>query len=92
MLAAGLYRYFGIRKCQKIDITDDYAAALKAERYYLIGGAIQGFFLGLFCFVAIYWTPDVYGEIASVLGCDGLDRHHRRPQLRLQGNGCRSCP
>ncbi len=67
MLAAGLYRYFGIRKCQKIDITDDYAAALKAERYYLIGGAIQGFFLGLFCFVAIYWTPDVYGEIASVL-------------------------
>src|SRR3954453_5793045 len=66
MLAAGLYRYYSIRKYQKIDFTD-YAAALKAERYYLIGGTIQGFFLGLFCFVAIYWTPDIYGEIASVL-------------------------
>ena len=66
MLAAGLYRYYGIRKYQKIDITGNYAAALKAENYYLVGGTIQGFFLGLFCFVAIYWTPDIYGEIASV--------------------------
>ena len=66
MLAAGLYRYYGIRKYQKIDITGNYAAALKAEQYYLVGGTIQGFFLGLFCFVAIYWTPDIYGEIASV--------------------------
>ena len=67
MLAAGIYRYFGIKKYQKIDFAGDYAAAKKAEKYYLIGGTIQGFFLGLFCFVAIYWTPDIYGEIASVL-------------------------
>ena len=66
MLFAGLYRYFGIRKYQKAGIGDDYMSAARAETFYLIGGTIQGFFLGLFCFVSLLWSRDLYAEIASV--------------------------
>ncbi|MDW6024991.1 EAL domain-containing protein [Mesorhizobium sp. BAC0120] len=66
VLAAGFYRYYRIEQYRKADCIHDYASALKAERSYLIGGTIQGFFMGLFCFVAIYWVPDPYGEVASV--------------------------
>ncbi len=67
MCAAGLYRFHGIRKYEKADLIVDYVSALKAEQYYLLGGTIQGFFLGAFSFVAIYWTPDKFGEIAAAL-------------------------
>ena len=67
MCGAGLYRYYGIRKYEKADLITDYASAVKAEHYYLVGGTIQGFFLGMFSFVAIYWTPDKFGEIAAGL-------------------------
>ncbi|MGE0500476.1 MAG: putative bifunctional diguanylate cyclase/phosphodiesterase [Rhizobiaceae bacterium] len=67
MCAAGLYRFHGIRKYEKSDLIVDYPTALKAEHYYLVGGTIQGFFLGLFSFVAIYWAPDKFGEIAAAL-------------------------
>jgi diguanylate cyclase (GGDEF)-like protein len=66
MLAAGLNRYFGITSYQKSGIADDFMSASRAENFYLLGGAIQGFFLGLFCFVSLYWSRDLYAELASV--------------------------
>jgi diguanylate cyclase (GGDEF)-like protein len=65
MFAAGSYRYLGIRNFQKHGRITDFQSAVYWENYYLIGGTIQGFFLGMFCFVAIYVAPDTFGEIAS---------------------------
>ncbi|MBX3578842.1 MAG: EAL domain-containing protein [Rhizobiaceae bacterium] len=65
MFTAGSYRYLGIRNFQKNGSITDYPSAVHWENYYLIGGTIQGFFLGLFCFVAIYVAPDTFAEIAS---------------------------
>ncbi|WP_315919044.1 putative bifunctional diguanylate cyclase/phosphodiesterase [Mesorhizobium sp. SP-1A] len=66
MLAAGLYRYYGIRKGQRIGSFDNADAAKRWERYYLIGGTVQAFFMGLFCFVSIYFKPNVFGESAAI--------------------------
>ncbi|WP_421914900.1 putative bifunctional diguanylate cyclase/phosphodiesterase [Mesorhizobium sp.] len=66
MLGAGLYRYYGIRKGQRASNFDDYDTAKKWERYYLIGGTIQAFFMGLFCFTSIYLKPDMFGESAAI--------------------------
>jgi len=66
MLAAGLYRYYGIRKGQREGCFDDVESARKWERYYLVGGTIQAFFMGLFCFVSIYVRPDAFGESAAI--------------------------
>lgn len=66
MLAAGVYRFWGIRSYQRRDSIDDYPSAIRAERHYLIGGTIQGFFLGMFCFVAIIWAPSTFAEVASI--------------------------
>ncbi|MGD9913324.1 MAG: putative bifunctional diguanylate cyclase/phosphodiesterase [Rhizobiaceae bacterium] len=66
MLAAGLYRYYGIRSFQKYGEIVDLPSALRAEHHYLVGGTIQGFFLGMFSFTAIYWVPDMFGEAASI--------------------------
>ena len=66
MLAAGLYRYYGIRKGQREGCFDDVQSARKWERYYLVGGTLQAFFMGLFCFVSIYVRPDAFGESAAI--------------------------
>lgn len=42
------------------------AEARERERVYIYYGAIHGLFLGLFCFITIYWSPDYFGEIASI--------------------------
>ena len=66
MLAAGLYRYYGIRKGQREGNFDSYEAAKTWERYYLVGGTIQAFFMGLFCLTTIYLIPDMFGESAAI--------------------------
>ena len=66
MLAAGLYRYYGIRKGQRIGSFDDAGQARRWERYYLFGGTLQALFMGLFCFVSIYLRPDAFGESAAI--------------------------
>ena len=66
MLAAGLYRYYGIRKGQRIGSFDNAGQARKWERYYLFGGTLQALFMGLFCFVSIYLRPDAFGESAAI--------------------------
>ncbi|MCT7377729.1 putative bifunctional diguanylate cyclase/phosphodiesterase [Chelativorans salis] len=66
MLFAGLYRYYGIRKGELAEGINDYASAKRWEIHYLIGGTIQAFFLGLFCFTAIFWKPDTFGEVGSI--------------------------
>ncbi|MCO5145470.1 MAG: EAL domain-containing protein [Aquamicrobium sp.] len=43
-----------------------FAEAQERERVYIVYGAAHGLFLGVFCFLAIYWSPDYFGEIASV--------------------------
>jgi diguanylate cyclase (GGDEF)-like protein len=65
MLFAGIYRYVAIRKVDPASITD-YATALRFERYYLIAGAIQGSFAGIFVLYAVYLMPDRFSEIAAV--------------------------
>ncbi|OWK20285.1 hypothetical protein AJ88_32505 [Mesorhizobium amorphae CCBAU 01583] len=66
MLGAGLYRYYGIRKGQREGNFDSYEAAKTWERYYLVGGTIQAFFMGLFCLTTIYLIPDMFGESAAI--------------------------
>jgi len=66
MLAAGLYRYYGIRKGQRRGSFEHAESARKWERYYLIGGTIQAFLMGLFCFAGIYARPDAFGESAAI--------------------------
>lgn len=66
LLAAGIYRYYGIRKGQRAGNFGGIEAARKWERYYLVGGTIQAFFMGLFCFVALVVKPDPFGELAAV--------------------------
>jgi diguanylate cyclase (GGDEF)-like protein len=36
------------------------------ETVYITYGAMHGFLLGLFCFITIYWSPDMFGEMAAV--------------------------
>ncbi len=43
-----------------------FAEAQERERVYIVYGAVHGLFLGVFCFLAIYWSPDYFGEIASI--------------------------
>ena len=57
----------------------------------MIGGTLQGFFLGLFCFVAHLLAPDRLGEIAAVLVAMGSTVTIVGPQLRLAGRWSRSC-
>lgn len=66
MLAAGFYRYYGIRKGQRLGTFDHAGSAKRWERYYLVGGTIQAFFMGLFCFFTIYLRPDSFGESAAI--------------------------
>ncbi|MBX3530012.1 MAG: EAL domain-containing protein [Rhizobiaceae bacterium] len=65
MLAAGLYRYFGILRGQKVG-PFSVEMARKWELRYLIGGTLQAFFMGMFAFVALVVKPDPFGELAAV--------------------------
>ncbi len=66
MLAAGLYRYFGILGGRKEGPFISVEKARRWEQSYLIGGTIQAAVLGIFAFVALYVRPDPFGEIAAV--------------------------
>lgn len=66
LLLAGLFRYFGIRKRQKLPPPATREIARQWEFDYLWRGAIQGSVLGLYCFVSLYLQPDPLAEIASI--------------------------
>jgi hypothetical protein len=63
---AGIYRFYGIRKGQKAQNITDLPSARKWESYYLLGGTLQAFLLGLLCFTTLYLKPVPFGELASV--------------------------
>jgi PAS domain-containing protein len=65
MLAAGLGRYIAVRKVDPASIVT-YKEAVRRERYYIVAGTIQGFAAGLFAFVALFWSPDAFAEVAAV--------------------------
>ncbi|MCX7303083.1 MAG: EAL domain-containing protein [Hyphomicrobiales bacterium] len=65
MIAASLWRYYAMRKVDPSSIAS-YEEAQRRERYYIVAGTIQGLCAGLFAFVALYWVPDVFGEVAAV--------------------------
>ena len=65
MTAAGLGRYYAIHRVPPSTIVT-YDDALHRERYYIVAGTIQGLFAGLFAFVALYWAPDLFGEVAAI--------------------------
>ena len=65
MIGASLGRYYAIRRVDPWSIVG-YEAALRRERYYIVAGTIQGFFVGLFAFVNLYWMPDEFGEVAAI--------------------------
>lgn len=65
LLAAGLFRYAGIRKREN-QVPTSVAQARVWEFDYLVGGTIQGATLGLYCFVALFLRPDPLAEIAAI--------------------------
>ncbi len=65
MLLAGCWRYYALKRVDPSTILD-YETARQKEKYYLVFGAIQGFFVGLFAFVSLYWAPDIFGEVAAI--------------------------
>ena len=66
LLFAGLFRYDGILKRHKQPAPTTREEARKWEVDYLVRGAIQGSLLGLYCFIALYLSPDSLAEIASI--------------------------
>ena len=66
MLFAGLYRYYGIKKAQRAVNFGGYQTAQRWERYYLVGGTLQAFFMGLFCLFTMYFQPNTFGEVAAI--------------------------
>lgn len=66
LLGAGLFRYYGIRKRQKLPPPATSEIARQWEVDYLLRGALQGSLLGFYCFVALYLQPDPLAEIASI--------------------------
>jgi len=65
MLAAGCWRYYALRKVDPASISDPLSAR-RMEHYYIFIGAVQGFLVGLFGFVSLYWAPDLFGEVAAI--------------------------
>lgn len=65
MIAAGIGRYFAIRKVDPSTIVT-YADAQHRERYYIVAGTVQGLIAGLFAFVALYWVPHSFAEVAAI--------------------------
>jgi len=66
LLAAGLFRYAGIRKYQNQPTPATSEIARRWEVDYLLRGTVQGSLLGLYCFVALFVQPDGLAEIASI--------------------------
>lgn len=65
MTIAGLARYYAILRVNPSSIVT-YQDAERRERYYIVAGTIQGLIAGLFAFVALYWVPDVFAEVAAI--------------------------
>jgi diguanylate cyclase (GGDEF)-like protein len=65
LVAAGLFRYAGIRRRQNLQPLS-LREARKWEADYLVRGTVQGALLGFYCFVALYLSQDSLAEIASV--------------------------
>jgi len=66
LLAAGLFRYAGIRKHQGQPAPVTTEEARQWEVDYLLRGAVQGSLLGFYCFVSLFLQPDPLAEIASI--------------------------
>lgn len=66
LLAAGVYRFYGIRRGQKAGNFRTIESARHWERYYLVGGAIQAALMGLFAIIALVVKPDPFGELAAI--------------------------
>jgi diguanylate cyclase (GGDEF)-like protein len=66
LLAAGLFRYFGVRRHQNHPPPATREIARQLEIDYLLRGALQGSLLGFYCFVSLYLQPDPLAEISSV--------------------------
>jgi len=64
LLAAGTFRYFGIKRRQNL-APISVAEARQWEKNYLLRGAAQGALLGFYCFVALYLSRDSLAEIAA---------------------------
>lgn len=66
LFGIGLWRYIDITSFHRSGGIADADEAARWERRYVVKGAIQGFALGLFCFVGIYLVPDPFAEIGAV--------------------------
>jgi len=65
LLAVGTWRYLSLLRFQRVGTIDDAGSAWRWERDYIFKGAIQGFLLGTFAFVAIYIYHDPYAELGA---------------------------
>ncbi len=66
LFLSAFYRYWTIRRVQKTNGIVDVPSARRAERSYIVGGAVQGACAGAFCFTSIVLIPDAFGELAAV--------------------------
>lgn len=66
MFGGGLFRYLYLRSFDPGTSLSDPASTRLWERRFLVGACVQGFFLGLFCFVSLLLVPDPFAEVASV--------------------------
>ncbi|MDH6233620.1 diguanylate cyclase (GGDEF)-like protein [Mesorhizobium soli] len=65
LLAVGAWRYLSLLRFHRVGTIDDAESAWRWERDYIFKGAIQGFLLGTFGFVAIYIYHDAYAELGA---------------------------
>ncbi|SFI98728.1 diguanylate cyclase (GGDEF) domain-containing protein [Aquamicrobium aerolatum DSM 21857] len=62
----GVVRLYGMRHAPDPHKLRTREEARRLENIYIVGGALHGASLGLFCFAGIYLVPDQFAEIAAI--------------------------
>jgi diguanylate cyclase (GGDEF)-like protein len=66
LLAAGIWRWAGIRRVMLYETIDTRAQAEHWERYYILWGTLQILVLSTFCFVGIYFDSGYFAAVAAL--------------------------
>ena len=66
IISIGAIRLSAMRRENRAPAPQTRAEARRLENIYIVGGALHGGSLGLFCFAGIYWAHDQFAEIAAI--------------------------
>ena len=66
LLAAGIWRWAGMRRVMLHETITTRAQAEHWERYYILWGTLQILVLGTFCFVGIYFDSGYFAAVAAL--------------------------